>query len=52
MRKRTGEKGICIVNLPGIRKEDVGHETIMIHFKGEKQSLTILERNGSDLRRN
>src|SRR5437667_7736232 len=35
-RKRTGEKAICIVNLPGIRKEDVGHETIMIHFKGGK----------------
>src|SRR2546422_11708756 len=35
-RKRTGEKAICIVNLPGIKKEDVGHETIMIHFKGGK----------------
>jgi len=35
-RKRTGERAICIVNLPGIRKEDVGHETIMIHFKGGK----------------
>src|SRR5260370_13044121 len=35
-RKRTGEKAVCIVNLPGIRKEDVGPETIMIHFKGRK----------------
>src|SRR6266566_804381 len=35
-RKRMGEKAVCIVNLPGIRKEDVGHETIMIHFKGGK----------------
>ena len=35
-RKRTGEKAVCIVNLPGIRKEDVGQETIMIHFKGGK----------------
>ena len=35
-RKRMGKKAVCIVNLPGIRKEDVGHETIMIHFKGGK----------------
>src|SRR5213594_4603173 len=35
-RKRTAEKAVCIVNLPGIRKEDVGPETIMIHFKGGK----------------
>ena len=35
-RKRTGEEAVCIVNLPGIRKEDVGQETIMIHFKGGK----------------
>src|SRR5436853_7014187 len=35
-RKRSGEKAVCFVNLPGIRKEDVGHETIMIHFKGGK----------------
>src|SRR5260370_42602282 len=35
-RKRTGEKAVCMVNLPGIRKEDVGPETIMIHFKGGK----------------
>ena len=35
-RKRTGEQAVCIVNLPGIRKEDVGQETIMIHFKGGK----------------
>jgi len=33
-RKRTGERVVCIVDLPGIRKEDVGEETIMIHFKG------------------
>src|SRR5437879_13559503 len=33
-RKRTGEKAICIVNLPGTKKEDGGHETIMSHFKG------------------
>ena len=35
-RKRTGERVVCIVDLPGIRKEDVGEETIMIHFKGGK----------------
>src|SRR5689334_25012534 len=35
-RKRTGEKVVCVVDLPGIRKEDVGKETIMIHFKGGK----------------
>jgi integrase len=35
-RKRTGEKVVCLVDLPGIRKEDVGEETIMIHFKGGK----------------
>ncbi len=35
-RKRTGEKAVCVVNLPGIRKEDVGRETIMVHFKGGK----------------
>jgi integrase len=35
-RKRTGEKIVCVVDLPGIRKEDVGEETIMIHFKGGK----------------
>jgi len=35
-RKRTGERIVCIVDLPGIRKEDVGEETIMIHFKGGK----------------
>jgi len=34
-RKRTGEKVVCVVDLPGIRKEDVGEETIMIRFKGE-----------------
>ena len=33
-RKRTGEKVVCIVDLPGIRKEDVGPETIMVRFKG------------------
>src|SRR5256886_11721381 len=27
---------VCSSDLPGIRKEDVGHETIMIHFKGGK----------------
>src|SRR5437879_6948265 len=36
IRKRSGEKAVCIVNLPGIRKEDVGQETIMVHFKGGK----------------
>src|SRR5438093_13231175 len=35
-RKRTREKVVCVVDLPGIRKEDVGRETIMIHFKGGK----------------
>src|SRR5438132_12462442 len=35
-RKRTGEKVVYVVDLPGIRKEDVGEETIMIHFKGGK----------------
>src|SRR5438046_493870 len=46
-RRRTGEKAICIVNLPGIKKEDVGHETIMIHFKGGKTaSRWILETSG------
>src|SRR5256884_6174524 len=33
-RKRTGKRVVCIVDLPGIRKEDVGPETIMIRFKG------------------
>jgi len=32
-RKRTGVKVVCIVDLPGIRKEDVGPETTMVHFK-------------------
>ena len=35
-RKRTGERVVCVVDLPGIRKEDVGQETIMIRFKGGK----------------
>jgi integrase len=35
-KKRTGEKVVCIVDLPGIRKEDVGPETIMVRFKGGK----------------
>src|SRR5437867_11516941 len=35
-RKRTGERVVSIVDLPGIRKEDVGEETIMNHFKGGK----------------
>ena len=35
-RKRTGEKVVCVVDLPGIRKEDVGQETIVIRFKGGK----------------
>ncbi len=34
-RKRTGENFVCVVDLPGIRKEDVGQETIMVHFKGK-----------------
>src|SRR6267143_5954696 len=33
-RKRTGVKVVWIVDLPGIRKEDVGPETAMVHFKG------------------
>ena len=32
--KRTRKRVVCVVDLPGIRKEDVGPETIMIHFKG------------------
>jgi integrase len=35
-KKRTGEKVVCIVDLPGIRKEDVGPETITVRFKGGK----------------
>jgi len=35
-RKRMGEMVVCILDLPAIRKEDVGPETIMIHFKGGK----------------
>src|SRR5256885_5006378 len=35
-RKTTGKKVVCVVDLPGIRKEDVGPETIMAHFKGGK----------------
>src|SRR5213594_4490576 len=35
-RKKDGKRVVCIVDLPGIRKEDVGEETIMIHFKGGK----------------
>ena len=35
-RKTTGKKVVCVVDLPGIRKEDVGPETIMVHFKGGK----------------
>src|SRR5712664_791105 len=51
-RKRTREKVVCVVDLPGIRKEDVGKETIMIHFKGGgRRSQTILGRNGLDLLR-
>jgi len=26
----------AFADLPGIREEDVGLETIMVHFKGEK----------------
>jgi len=33
-RKRTGEKVVCVVDLPGIGKEDVGPETIVVRFKG------------------
>jgi integrase len=35
-KKRTGEKMVCVVDLPGIRKEDVGPDTITVHFKGGK----------------
>jgi len=40
-RKRRAGKMVCIVDLPGIRKEDVGPETIMVHFKGGKNGARL-----------
>ncbi len=35
-RKRPWKKAVCIVNLPGIRREDMGEESVMVHSKGGK----------------